>query len=189
MTINPAVPAKSHDAANHIALSPGLITPDFTREIVPGLFYDGYFDGRMVSYRLTNISLAIIDQWAELIIHTLENWPADRPYLAQHDVSAPGVSLQYGCLVNFDTINIGVTSAGRDQVHRILDARSQHAQIALNFNLSLSGHVNKVLTDHRYLRFRSGHPLVSYRTFYNSDKSLAWLLTSFEAGISAVQLG
>jgi hypothetical protein len=49
------------------------------------------------------------------------------------------------------------------------------ASVGLNFNLSVSGQVNKVLADNRNPSTRS---TVTYKTFYSWEKSLAWLSSS-----------
>lgn len=146
--------------------------PDSTEEIAPGLFCDWYHDRQLVAYRVEAISQPIIQAWADFVIKTLKGWDTEKPYLALHDLSQPGVSLQYATLVGFDTMNLGITMMGREQAEAIVDtADSLYVRVAMNFNLSVSGHMNKVLADNR----QRSHPFIEYRTFYNREKALGWL--------------
>jgi len=142
-------------------------------EVYPGIIREWFLDKQVIAYRLTAVSSAIIDAWADLVVQTLEAWDKARPYLALHDLSKAGISLQFATLVGFDTMNIGITSSGRIKAMDIVDANPNFfAYVAINFNLSVSGQVNKVLAD---ADRRNANPFVKYRTFYNRDNSLAWL--------------
>lgn len=174
MTINVSIPKN----AQTLISSSNAPIAAHTQHIMPGLTCEWYANEQIVAYRITEVSRTVVNQWADMVIQIIENWPSDKPYLALHDVSASGISLQYAVLVNFDTINIGVTAAGRNRVQKILEEREQPVRIAMNFNISLSGQVNKVLADNRNMRFRNGESMVTYRTFYNYDQALQWLATS-----------
>lgn len=140
-------------------------------EIYPGLTLEWHADKKIVAYRISLVSHTLIDTWAKLVVSIMEDWPADQPYLAMHDLSQPGVSLQYATLVNFDTVNIGVNASGRKAVESIMDSRVEFfGQVAVNFNLSVSGQVNRMLADRRI-----GTPFVKYRSFYHRDNALIWL--------------
>jgi len=146
--------------------------PDSTEEIAPGLFCDWYQDRQLVAYRLLQVSQPAIQAWADFVVKVLTDWDAGKPYLALHDLSQPGVSLQYATLVGFDTMNLGITNMGREQAEHIVDtADGLYVRVAMNFNLSVSGHMNKVLADNR----QRSHPFIEYRTFYNREKALEWL--------------
>lgn len=150
--------------------------PDETKEVYPGLVQEWFLNRQVVVYRLTMVSQTIIDTWADLVVSTVEAWDKSKPYLAMHDLSQPGVSLQYATLVSFDTVNVGVNSKGREAVEAIFDLNDDFfAHVAINFNLSVSGQVNRVLADRR-----SPHPFVEYRTFYNRGNSLLWLMESLK---------
>jgi hypothetical protein len=150
-----------------------LPLPEDVEKIAAGLTREWYAERRVVLYRLGMASDDIVRRWADLVWDTLNAWPHDRPYLALHDLSQPGVSLQYAALVNFDMMNIGVTIEGRVRVERWFDDHpQQNAKVAVNFNLSLSGQTNRTL-----MNFLSReHPAIRYKTFYNRGKCLKWLL-------------
>lgn len=150
---------------------PPSLEPETTEQIEPGLTCEWYLEKKIVVYRLTMVSQALVDRWAALTSQVLTDWNKERPYLALHDLSHPGVSLQFAMLVNFDTVNIGITPSGRINAEDILDTNPNfYGYVAVNFNLSVSGQVNKVLANQR-----TRHPFVKYRTFYNRDNALAWL--------------
>ncbi len=148
-----------------------------SEEVQPGIFVEWYSQGRIVGYRITTVTLRNVDQWAEIVLKTLREWDPGKPYLALHDLSTSGVALQYASVVNFDFLNIGITPAQKLVAE---DAFNQHpmfrARVAVNFNLSFSGRMGKVLTS----TLLDSHPSIGYKTFYNRDKALAWLAASLE---------
>lgn len=148
--------------------------PDRTDKPFPGLVVDWYNHDEVIVYKLTTVTEAVVQKWAALVMAILKTWPKNQPYLAVHDLSQSGVSLQYAAIVNFDMMNIGVTLGGRAQVERFFDNhRGWSARVAVNFNLSLSGQTNRTLM--AYLS--ENHPAVQYKAFYNRSKCLRWLTT------------
>jgi hypothetical protein len=148
--------------------------PDKTENPFAGLTIDHYLGGEVLCFKLTAISEDIVNKWAELIQTILKDWPKDKPYLAIHDLSQAGVSLQFAALVNFDMLNLGITIGGRvlaeEQFNKYPDWRGK---IAVNFNLSLSGQTNRTLMGF----LNQEHPRIRYKSFYNRTKCLHWLTT------------
>lgn len=147
--------------------------PDSSHSPFPGLTVELYQKGDVILYRLTAVSKDIVDRWAKLVVDTITDWDKSKPYRAVHDLSQAGISLQYSALVNFDLMNVGINAEGRNQVEAILDQNPEFsAMVAMNFNLSLSGQTNRTL-----MNFLSQvHPGIQYKTFYNRNKCLRWLL-------------
>jgi len=146
--------------------------PEETFKIYPGLEGVWYCNKSIIAYQLQSVSPSIIAAWSDYVVAVIEKWPSDQPYLALHDLSLPGISLQYCALTNFDTCNIGITEQG----YRLIRERVEHARVAVNFNLSSSGKVSNLL---RQCTGRSTE--IEYQTFYGRRRALAWL-----AGIANV---
>lgn len=148
--------------------------PDKTESPLAGLTLDHYLNGEVIVYKLTAVSEDIINKWAELIQTILKDWPKDKPYLAIHDLSQAGVSLQFAALVNFDMLNLGITMGGRLLAEGLFNQHPKwHGRIAVNFNLSLSGQTNRTLMGF----LNQEHPRIQYKSFYNRTKCLRWLTT------------
>jgi hypothetical protein len=146
--------------------------PEESDKPFAGIVREWYFNREVVLYRLTGVSEQIINNWADMVLASLKSWNSDKPYLAVHDLSQAGVSLQYAALVNFDMMNIGITMAGRFMAEEIFDANSSmSAKVAVNFNLSLSGQTNRTLMNF----LNRNHTAIRYKTFYNRTKCLKWL--------------
>ncbi len=146
--------------------------PEKTETAFDGLEVSWYNNSTIVLYRLQAVSYEVLDNWASYVLTVLEAWPKDKPYLAVHDLSQSGVSLQYAALVNFDMMNVGVTVNGRAPAEKVFDQHEAFiARVAINFNLSLSGQTNRALMN----PLSEMHPSVRYRTFYNLPKSFKWL--------------
>jgi len=145
-------------------------------EVFPGLSCERCSEGQIVIYRVMAVSNAMLEAWAEYVAATLESWPVERPYLALHDLSKTGISLQFATLVSFDLANLGITLQGQVRAHHVMAGRGLRARVALNFNISVSGHVNKVLAENQARLYRQHDiPAVDYKTFYNEATALAWL--------------
>lgn len=148
--------------------------PDSTDKPFTGLVREWYHDKTIVLYRLIGVSHDIINNWAKLVLDTLETWDKTKPYLAIHDLSQPGISLQYAAMVNFDMMNIGITLEGRIAAEEIFDNYADwKGFVAVNFNLSLSGQTNRTLMNF----LNRNHPGIQYRSFYNRSKCVRWLST------------
>ena len=151
--------------------SKDLLVPVQIDDVASGLVREWYFDKKVVVYRLTHVTHKVIDQWSDAVLKSIRNWNPDTPYLALHDLSKPGVSLQYGSYVNFETINIGINQSGREEIDILLNANEHlKAHVAINFSISMSGQVNRVLANRDTL-----HTQIEYKLFYDRIKALEWL--------------
>lgn len=155
--------------------------PPFIAEAIvepyPGLFQEWYADRRIVAYRPTVVNAALLDAWSLLIDATIQAWDPTRPYLALHDIGAPGVTTLYGSMTSYDILNIGVTKKGKVNAEHFFNERPGFiARVAISFNMMLSGHIGKALLNH----YTDKHPAVQYKSYYNRDKSLQWLLTHLD---------
>lgn len=147
--------------------------PDSSEMLAKGLAREWFYNQKVVLYRLTIATPEIIEVWADAVQESLRTWPRPSPYLAIHDLSQPGISLQYAALVNFDMMNIGVTLEGRMACDDLFDANPEwFARVAIQFNLSLSGQTNRTLMGY----LNRDHPSIRYKTFYHRGKALRWLM-------------
>jgi hypothetical protein len=149
-----------------------MYLPDKTETPFAGLTVDWYLGSELVCYKLTAVSEDIVSKWAELVQSTLKDWPKDKPYLAIHDLSQAGVSLQYAALVNFDMLNLGITMGGRILAEERFNENPEWTgRLAVNFNLTLSGQTNRTLLSY----LNQEHPRIKYKSFYNRTKCILWL--------------
>jgi hypothetical protein len=146
--------------------------PEETDKPFAGLVREWYMSRSIVVYKLVAVSEQVVDSWMNLVVDTVKAWDTSKPYLAIHDLSQAGVSLQYAALVNFDMMNIGITMGGRFVVEDLFDAHPNWmARVAVNFNLSLSGQTNRTLMTF----LNKEHPAIRYKTFYSRTKCFKWL--------------
>lgn len=149
------------------------LVPDEAERLTAGLTREWFYNRQVVLYKLTAVSQQIVDLWTNVVQESLQIWDKNVPYRVVHDLSHPGVSLQYAALVNFDMMNIGVTLEGRIWSERLFDAHPQWSgRVAVNFNLSLSGQTNRTLMTY----LNRDHPAIRYKSFYNRSKCIKWLM-------------
>lgn len=148
------------------------IVPDEFEEVKPGIIREWFCERRIIGYKITTISQALLNDWKLLILDHLHDWDKSRPYLALHDISAKGVAVQYATLANFELMNIGVTAAGRDEVNELFDQNPEFsARVAICFNMSVSGQISQVVME----RIKGQHDSIQYKAFFSRDKALNWL--------------
>jgi len=165
---------------SNLPTPPPIPTPHLVEERFPGIVAEWFSDKKIVAYRLTAVSQAVINNWEKLVLQVMNEWDKDQPYLALHDVSGTGISLQYATLVGFDLMNIGITALGRDLGEEMFNKFPQfRARVAIGFNLSVSGQVSQVVMD----RIKMKHPSITYKTFFNRDRSLTWLMDALKPKI------
>ncbi|MDZ4763723.1 MAG: hypothetical protein SGI73_04170 [Chloroflexota bacterium] len=155
--------------------------PEQVDQVHPHIIQEWYFEKRIAAYRLTSVSQEIVNAWADIITKTLESWSKEKPYLVFHDISNPGIALQYATLVNFDLMNIGVLPTRRQGIEDIFNTHpGWQARVSIGFNLSVSGQVSQVVMD----RIKNRHPAILYKTFFNREKSLTWLADAIKPATS-----
>jgi hypothetical protein len=145
--------------------------------ITPGLAVEWLFQQQIVVYRVTSISIKLLEIWTETTVQIIDRWPKDKPYRALHDLSAKGVGISYSVQVQYELLNLGITKQGRQQVEHILGQRLDFtAQIALLFNSSFSGNVGQVFANlnKNYL------PTIQYKAFFDQEAALEWLSAGIE---------
>ena len=140
--------------------------------IVSGLKQEWLLDGHVVAYTLESAKLAAITSWSELAVAALESWPADRPYLAMHDVSQPGIGLLYFTAVEYDVFNVGVTPGARTRVQDAIAARPDwKLAVALVVSPSLSGRMAKFQLSSK----GPSETQVQTKMFFYRSAALKWL--------------
>lgn len=154
-----------------------MVMSEQNNEVFAGLELEWLFQRQVVVYRLTAVTTETVNRWVDLVEKTILAWPEDKPYLAIHDVSERGVSLQYAVLVSYAYMNIGVTPAGLKRISTIFEQDpNRYARVAIIFNSSLSGRIGKTLTHGE----SSADPRIEYSAFYNQEMALKWLSSSID---------
>jgi hypothetical protein len=124
-----------------------------------------------VVYEMTPLSLAT---WTSAALGIIENWPAQRPYLALHDLSYKAVIMNYLMLVENNILNIAGQPSAYSQVERIIGTKSEfHAQVAVNILTTFSGNLGRVFAEIVMRGERS--PKIEYEVFHSRPKALRWL--------------
>lgn len=141
--------------------------------LISGLNVELLENDTIVSYTLSSAQSTTIAAWSDLAVAKLRDWPKDRPYLALHDLSHPGVGLLYLTAVEFDPFNVGVTPGGRRALHDLLAEKPDwQIVLALVVSTSLSGRLTRL----RMADIISDLPKITSRTFFKRSAALEWLM-------------
>jgi hypothetical protein len=141
--------------------------------VISGLNVEDLEGGAIVAYTLSSAQTRTISAWSELAVSKLKQWPKDRPYLALHDLSNPGVGLLYMTAVEFDPFNVGVTSSGHHAVRELLEANTGWPIVlALVVSTSLSGRLTRLrITDNPHDK-----SVITSRAFFKRSAAVEWLM-------------
>lgn len=147
--------------------------PNMAGNPVPGLNVELLENDTIVSYTLSSAQSSTIAAWSDLAVAKLRDWPKERPYLALHDLSHPGVGLLYLTAVEFDPFNVGVTPGGRRALHDLMAEKpGWQIVLALVVSTSLSGRLTRL----RMADIISDLPKITSRTFFKRSAALEWLM-------------
>lgn len=153
-----------------------IITADGdAEEILPALRRQWYANGRIVCYELRDISQAIVNQWSQLAIETIQAWSADKPYLALHDLSYPGVAMK-STWVHARVATPAITDFGQQSLFPTPEAEAAfHYRIAILVSARQSGQFAEMIMSKQ----TDNSPAVRHhRTFLSRTAALNWLLVA-----------
>lgn len=140
---------------------------------IPGLSVEALEGGAIVAYTLLSAQATTISAWSDLAISKLKDWPKDRPYLALHDLSYPGVGLLYLTAVEFDPFNVGVTESGHREVLNLLASNHDWPIVlALVVSTSMSGRLTRL----RLADLVSASSEITSRAFFKRSAAVDWLM-------------
>jgi hypothetical protein len=94
-------------------------------EIAYGITREWLSENRIVVYSISLLNVTTLRIWANEVLSSLERWSKERPYLAIHDLSKPGIGLSYIALARAYLLNPAITSVGSVQIRRILEAHPE----------------------------------------------------------------
>lgn len=143
-----------------------------TEMVASGTTLDWYADNQIVSYTIAIADEGIMDALTNKVNSVLESWDTNKPYLALHDLSAPGVAVFYMIMAHYQILNLGIKPENREYAESIISTHQHPARVAYVLSLSLSGKVT-----HRSVELTADdtNSLVQYKTFFKKDLALQWL--------------
>jgi hypothetical protein len=147
-----------------------LSTPQHSEAIGDGLACEWYGDKQIIAYKLLLADEAVVQSWGAYVSETLANWPSNQPYLALHDLSAPGVGVFYMVYRNYDILNFAITP-NNPTAHASLAQHQHLARVAIILSLSLSGRTTYQVASPP----NADNNSIIYRGFFKRDQALAWL--------------
>lgn len=142
----------------------------------PGISREWVAEERVIVYTLQSPQMATLAAWSEAALATFEAWPKDKPYLAVHNISQPGIGLLYCAAVDNDIFNIGVLPQARKRISATLAAHpGWPVALGVVVSGSLTGHLAKIL-------YRQNPQEVHFQTkaFLYRDMAVNWVSNCFQ---------
>jgi hypothetical protein len=126
-----------------------------------GLSREWLLDRRIVVYTARDASRPVVDAWVETFKKDIVAWPADRPFLVMHDLSAK---------------NIAATPYGRRRAQEMVDIRPDlKGRAAIVVANTFTMHLVEL-----FLRNQKQHTPRLRRLFFSREKAFEWLKSALQ---------
>ncbi len=132
-----------------------------------------FANSQIVAYKPLDGNRQTIMQFGQTTSATISQWDRQRPYLAIHDLSSPGVALAYSTKFK-NILRPGVTEEGTESIKSIIeDAQHFRAKIAIVVSLQFSGHITSMFAQLEARHQQSDH--ITFEVFTEAEAALNWL--------------
>lgn len=144
-------------------------------QISSGVTREWLHDGKVAAYTATSLGMHTLIDWSKAIISSLEKWPEDADYIALHDLSTTGMSLQYLILTGYNVLDPWLTHSGEAQFRDWLRGRPKtQVRLAVVVSSAFSGQIAMK----RGRSSSSGDEQFESQLFDNREAALGWLTKS-----------
>lgn len=141
-------------------------------QITPGITREHLFNGRVVLYTVETFSVSAFIKWSRVISESFASLPEDRDYLAIHDVSKSGMSLQYLALTGYNIGDPWLTASGEK---RFLEVQKARPNMKTRLGIVMSSQLSGQLAMKRARTSLSDADNLESRTFDNRQAALEWI--------------
>ncbi|MBL8161644.1 MAG: hypothetical protein JNJ61_06620 [Anaerolineae bacterium] len=130
-------------------------------------------DQRIVVYKITNGERTTFDTWARLAVEIIRAWHPSQRYLALHDISHPGIALQYSSFSR-NILLPAVTEEATASIQDVVgDTERFQASIALVVSSQFSGYLTNTMA--QLESYRRQFQNLSFKVFADENTALGWL--------------
>lgn len=141
-------------------------------EICFGIRRKWLLEKRIVVYSLRLLNTTTIRIWANEALSTIHAWDKERPYLALHDLSKPGIGLSYILLAQAYLMNPAITTQGSLQLRELMEA---HPDFRVCLAVVLAPNYRQLISEHSMKKFINSESGVTASLFFNRVEALHWL--------------
>jgi hypothetical protein len=141
-------------------------------QITLGIIREWLYNRRVVVYSVQNFGAAAFVKWSEVIVKTLAELPEDRDYLAVHDLSKTGASMQYLALTGFNINKPWLTPSSEKSFLELQKVRpTMNTRLAIVLSSQFSGQL--ALRRARATTIESD--CLESKTFEDRQLALEWI--------------
>ena len=151
------------------------LKPERVTTIDDALELEWYEGDTIVVYVLLDMSPEVLQNWSDVALDVMNNWPDGEPYLAVYDLSHSGVVIGYLTLVQRKMFSLGITEEGEERALASIAQRENFsARVALCISMTQTGHMGRLFAT---LDSRRVFPdkVIKYDVFYGRKAALDWL--------------
>jgi hypothetical protein len=141
-------------------------------QVTNGITREHLFNGRVVLYTVEGFNVSAFIKWSQVIGESFISLPKDHDYLAVHDLSKAGMSLQYLALTGYNVNEPWLTQSNEKRFLDLQKARpTMNTMLAIIMSSQLSGQ----LAMRRARGSISETDRIETRTFDDREMALQWI--------------
>jgi len=147
-------------------------------KVAAGISREWYFDRRVAVYTAQSLNPHSLIDWSKAVVESLASWPTNADYIAIHDLSGTGMSLQFLMLTSYNILNPWLTLNSEQHIR---DWMAKHPHLNIHLGVVVSGSLSGQITRRRaqtsvleHERVVSRLFLDVSRLFLDRDSALDW---------------
>ena len=140
--------------------------------ICRGVEREWLYDHRVAGYTVKSLGPANLVDWSKAVADSLDQWPDDADYIAIHDMSNSGMSMQLLLLTGNNILDPWLTPNSQLRFREWMKQHpAQRVRLAVVVSSALSGQ----MTMKRGRSSNADHEQVESRIFDNLEVALEWV--------------
>lgn len=143
-------------------------------KVAAGISREWYFDRRVAVYTADSLNPHTLIDWSKAVAESVKAWPADTDYMAIHDLSQTGMSLQFLVLTGYNILAPWLSLNSEQHLRTWLE---KHPHLHIHLGVVVSDSLSGQITMRRAQSSMIDMERVNSRLFINRDSALEWIST------------
>lgn len=140
-------------------------------KVAAGIIREWYFDRRVAVYTAQSLNPHTLIDWSKAVVESLASWPTNSDYIAIHDLSGTGMSLQFLMLTSYNIMNPWLTLSSEQYMREWM---AKHPHLNIHLGVVVSGSLSGQITMRRAQSSSIDQNRVTSRMFITRDSALEW---------------
>mgnify|MGYP001273057731 CR=1 FL=1 len=140
-------------------------------KVAAGISREWYFDRRVAVYTAQSLNPHTLIDWSKAVVEALASWPTTSDYIAIHDLSGTGMSLQFLMLTGYNIMNPWLTFSSEQYMREWM---AKHPHLNIHLGVVVSGSLSGQITRRRAQTSALENDRIVSRLFLDRESALDW---------------